>query len=485
MSQRLAWMIGVLLTWTVGWSTPAVAQLRIDDGSHDLIDLKPPADLLSRLQQLQTLSANGMTLPTDPNELLNLLTSQRQLQGKSAEQLFQELLNHPQLRDPALLARLQKLVQRQAQSQPADSKQLENLTEALNRLLQALPPVPPDPNLNRPKMLPTPIEPVQPPQPPQPSDPPSITLPKQPDQPNPPVEIGNPTPPPQPPTVAPPQKPPTVEQPGRSPTDSKQPTDPKLKETLEKLMKQLPQQWRESRSGKKLLDTFSELLAQPTTDSERDKWTRELGENLSDIMRNQSQSRWLNDAVRSVESAWPKLNLKLGDAPSTQFPNLGGGSGGTPSGSGFGPAGLSLAPELVVTAWEALFWPIVFVVGVSFVVLLLYRAGWLDRFVSRPQRIAVLLNPQQIRTPQELMRVYEQLALARCGEAARPMHHRAIAEQLATIDPDAAELAGRFYERARYAPEPGLSERDVLAARDPLTRLARPAEIEPPRKDGP
>jgi hypothetical protein len=266
------------------------------------------------------------------------------------------------------------------------------------------------------------------------------------------------------------------------PKTNLKPTDPKLKQTLERLLQQMPRQWRESPSGQKFLDEALDLFSKPSDDPQREQWLRQLGENLGELLRDPRSSRWLNEALRSAESAWSKLDLKLqaGDAPSVQAPDLGGSGGGRWS---FSSPQWPTTPGAVDGLSDLLFWPTVLVAGVGLIVLLLYRAGWLAGPTKQQQAVALPLDPWQIRTPQELIQVYDQLALARYGESVRPLHHRAIAERLASVDPDAAELARQFYERARYAPEPGLSERDILAARIPLTRLARPAPPDPPRRD--
>jgi hypothetical protein len=74
----------------------------------------------------------------------------------------------------------------------------------------------------------------------------------------------------------------------------------------------------------------------------------------------------------------------------------------------------------------------------------------------------------------DLIRAFEYLSLARCGEAARSWHHRAIAERLGGAEEErrtAAAGLARLYEQARYAPADH-PEPDWTAARRPLTFLA-------------
>jgi hypothetical protein len=85
------------------------------------------------------------------------------------------------------------------------------------------------------------------------------------------------------------------------------------------------------------------------------------------------------------------------------------------------------------------------------------------------------LDPERVATREELIRAFEYLSLARCGESARSWHHRAIAERLGGTEAErraAAEGLAELYERARYAPA-DTPEPDWTAARRPLTFLAR------------
>ena len=84
------------------------------------------------------------------------------------------------------------------------------------------------------------------------------------------------------------------------------------------------------------------------------------------------------------------------------------------------------------------------------------------------------LDPAAVATRADLIRAFEYLSLARCGEAARSWHHRAIAERLgggAAERRAAAERLAALYEQARYAPA-HQPEPDWTDARRPLTFLA-------------
>jgi hypothetical protein len=88
------------------------------------------------------------------------------------------------------------------------------------------------------------------------------------------------------------------------------------------------------------------------------------------------------------------------------------------------------------------------------------------------------VQPNEVASPDDVIRAFEYLALLRLGETACANNHRLIAARLGEELPDAGrdtaalDLA-RLYERARYEPNPlPFAESDLQVARRSLTLLA-------------
>jgi hypothetical protein len=85
------------------------------------------------------------------------------------------------------------------------------------------------------------------------------------------------------------------------------------------------------------------------------------------------------------------------------------------------------------------------------------------------------IDPQTIRTREDLVKAFDSLSVAKCGTDAANWNHRQIAQELGSKHPDRWDAVDRLaglYEKARYAPVHDLfTEVEVADARARLTQI--------------
>jgi hypothetical protein len=86
------------------------------------------------------------------------------------------------------------------------------------------------------------------------------------------------------------------------------------------------------------------------------------------------------------------------------------------------------------------------------------------------------VDPGAVATREDVVRAFEYLSLAKCGEEAVNWHHHQIAERLGSADAgdkEAADQLAHLYEKARYAPANELfTETEIAEARARIRQLA-------------
>jgi hypothetical protein len=92
------------------------------------------------------------------------------------------------------------------------------------------------------------------------------------------------------------------------------------------------------------------------------------------------------------------------------------------------------------------------------------------------QRLAWPVEPHAVATREDVVKAFDFLSLAKCGDEAVNWHHRQIARQLSDKEPDKDEAVVRLtglYEKARYAPASDLfSDTEIAEARARLCQIA-------------
>lgn len=272
--------------------------------------------------------------------------------------------------------------------------------------------------------------------------------------------------------------PPQLKQGGRKPLvapldnpndPNPKPLPPPVPKQTDDLAKGLTGMFGELDSFKDLAKGFAELQAKGGGwGSDLPGWMPKMGkfgvEDLAD---------W-GKKLGGMNIDFPKMNF--------QMPNFGGGGGNFGGGfGGFGSGGSGASGGSIPLGDSGSLgglWIVPLLIGGGIVVWLLVQKY--REFERKPAGPAVAalppIDPNDIRTRQDLVEAFDRLSVQKYGETARVWNHRTIGGKLENTAPetqaDAAHELTSLYEHARYLPaHQDLTEQQISRARQHLRTL--------------
>ncbi len=426
-----------------GFPTAMHAQISSDDISHlPLPNAATQGSLAARLAKRLQLSQQR----TFDQDLLNKLLKRTQAQPdpNTLQDLLQE---HPELRDPEQLKRLQQLLGKYVEglggaglpSLPPGQGSLpwEQLQQQLGQLNPETPLNPPQlPQNASPQTRPTPA--TQPSQTSEPTPPEVIPQPSEPDT-----------------TLT---------------TDPQQPINPAVRQ--EQLENQLERWFGKIEDKSQLRDAVEQLTSDESLFGNGQDW----GEWIGDWSQWEQEAfhfqEWLTTQASSVED-WDLVGLDdLG--VNLGLPSL----GGSVDIPGLGGGSLTMIPDS-----SALLGIILVIIGLGTLVVIGYWVQQQQNEAKRAEQARLRdwrIDPSQVHSKEDLIQAFEYLALSKLGLEARVWNHRLLAVHFTDLAPqcrrEADELA-ELYAQARYAPtQTTLGANAIQLARSHLATLqAAPA----------
>ena len=180
------------------------------------------------------------------------------------------------------------------------------------------------------------------------------------------------------------------------------------------------------------------------------------------------------DLLKGKPNDWNGGNLtspKMNGGGNSGGSSWGGSAGGGGSGFGGGTGGSFEGGSTVLVVIEA--------IAAIFLLAILFLRKWkLAQLANThaPGSGSSPIDIDAIHSREELVRVYDHVSLEKCGEEARAWNHRVIASQFVEVQPKHVEPANEvaeLYERARYAPtDEDLTPREFSDARRDLRTIA-------------
>jgi hypothetical protein len=225
----------------------------------------------------------------------------------------------------------------------------------------------------------------------------------------------------------------------------------------------LPKSMADSDAIKRLANGFNHIDWGQTSKS--NFLPKDLGSKLKLGDRLQGTGRFLKNAFKSLQGR------QMPDLPDINAPKI---SGGTSLPGFISPAASSgEGGDGILTA--------ILIFGVVIIVGYLARRLLVQPMNSRKSAMGFdpgswPVDPNRIRTGQELIQAFDHLALRTSGTPARHWHHHTVAKQFEAADRSretAAQRLASIYEQARYAPpQETLAESQIDLARKDLCALA-------------
>jgi hypothetical protein len=242
--------------------------------------------------------------------------------------------------------------------------------------------------------------------------------------------------------------------------------DPEGKEGLDEMSKWFNKNLGQMDFAKDMVKDFTEWYGNGG-DNDLPNWIQGMGDwGIGDL------TDWASNNMSGL-----KLDLKIPDISFGSGGGSGGGGLGLGGGSSGGGSSIGGGKFLSSGSLTGLF-ILVILAAVGIVAWLLVQ-----RIREQKERESLPIfhstnpiDPNEVRTRQDLILAFDRLSVIRCGQDARMWNHRIISGQIGRNQPlpeqESADQLGRLYEFARYTPlTDEMSEKQLSEARSYLRTL--------------